>query len=619
MKNTGFFIFILSLFFLSIGYDSLAQGLDDAAIYKQKQEKAYKLIFSDPPRARKEIAILFKDEGKIPDTVMAMNWNTLAVYYGVNNFLDSAHLAFDKAIALLPEGHHRKMALINNKAIIYRKEKKFKEGIKLLDEAEKFAIQYGDSLMLGIITGEKASYFSAQNMYSSAANLLLKSIAILEKTPGTSEVNLYKEKQKLANLYFKLGEYAASEKLYKQILPFFKKQKQLDTYYISVVNLGDVYLHQNRLAEAKQQLDEGLAGLMSFPNKEMQIHALERIASLEYLQGNTAASISRYRQVFQSAKQIESARLIYYLTEYADVLVQQKKEEEAQSLLSEVGQTSNLEAYLNLSNTEEKFRYHKVMGDVYALVGQHELGTKYFQKALLLRDSLQKESDIIEARNIQNKYQSELREKENQILLQQNQLQRLFIFLIGVVMLLFSSFLIWKWYINKVKVRIKSLQVEALANEKVLLNQKLTTEKELVHLKEKIINEHRNDLMIKNIENIRLNQQLTDLLQKIEQDEVVKGTNKHILSKTEQEHWDDIILKFKQLNPDFIQKIQQFGDNLSKGDLEFCSMARMNMSNKDIARMLNISLESVRTKKYRLMKKLNIPESQDFYNWILSL
>jgi hypothetical protein len=30
-------------------------------------------------------------------------------------------------------------------------------------------------------------------------------------------------------------------------------------------------------------------------------------------------------------------------------------------------------------------------------------------------------------------------------------------------------------------------------------------------------------------------------------------------------------------------------------------------------------LESVRTKKYRMMKKLNLPESQDFYNWILTL
>jgi DNA-binding CsgD family transcriptional regulator len=45
----------------------------------------------------------------------------------------------------------------------------------------------------------------------------------------------------------------------------------------------------------------------------------------------------------------------------------------------------------------------------------------------------------------------------------------------------------------------------------------------------------------------------------------------------------------------------------------------MNMSNKDIALVLQISVDSVFTKKYRLMKKLELPKEMDLYAWLNSL
>jgi DNA-binding CsgD family transcriptional regulator len=588
--------------------------------YRKSQEKVYKLIFVEPTKARKEIDLLLKNRQNVPDTLYGMNWNMLGIYYGVNNFLDSAHFALDQAISILPEGFSRRMAIMNNKAIIYRKQKNYEKGMQLLEMAEKDAVKYGDSLMLGTIIGEKSSYFSAQNMYSAAATHLLQSIAILERIRNAPQLNLYKEKQKLANLYFKMADYTSAQNMYLQILPFFESQKELDTYFVTLVNLGDVYIHQNKLDSASVTLQKALKGLMSFPNQEMQIHATERIAHLENLRGNKSWALDKYRQIYKTAVNISSPRLLYYATEYARALYNQKKAAEIKSFLNQLENMPQITDNLGVSTNEEKHRYHEAIGNLFVFDGQSNKGAAHLQSALILQDSAKNENDFFEAKNIKWKYQAELKDKENQLLFQQNQVQRLLIILVAFLLVLFTSFLIWKWYLNQASLKIKTVHVEALAREKILLNEKLAAEQELGILKEQIINEHRSDLMVKNIENIRLNQQIADMLKKLEEGENNPNQNKSpLFNSLEQEHWDDIILKFKQLNPDFVKKLQKHGENLSKGDIEFCSMVRMNMSNKDIARILNISLESVRTKKYRLMKKLNMPDDDNFYQWVITL
>ena len=221
----------------------------------------------------------------MPDTVQSMNWNLMGVYFGAVNKLDSALYAFEKSLTMLPENHWRKSGRYQNMAIIYRKKKELNKGLEMLQLAESVAKVYGDSVMLATIYGEKSSLYATQQMYNLAIDHLLISIQMMEKNPKVPVLNLYKEKQKLGNLYFKLGNTAFAEKIYREILPVFKKEGAKDTYYFSLVNLGDFLLHQNKLNEAEKALKEGLSGLDSFPNIEYQIHVRERLAAFFVKQG----------------------------------------------------------------------------------------------------------------------------------------------------------------------------------------------------------------------------------------------------------------------------------------------------------------------------------------------
>ena len=77
-------------------------------------------------------------------------------------------------------------------------------------------------------------------------------------------------------------------------------------------------------------------------------------------------------------------------------------------------------------------------------------------------------------------------------------------------------------------------------------------------------------------------------------------------------YWEEFIIKFSQIHPGFIDNLKNQFPNLTKNDIDFISLVKLNLSNKEIATLLKISHESVISKKYRVKKKLNIEEDSDF-------
>jgi DNA-binding CsgD family transcriptional regulator len=81
-------------------------------------------------------------------------------------------------------------------------------------------------------------------------------------------------------------------------------------------------------------------------------------------------------------------------------------------------------------------------------------------------------------------------------------------------------------------------------------------------------------------------------------------------------YWKSVLEKFEKINPDFNQALIKGQPQLTKGERDFCSFVKLNLSNKEIAHLLQISPESVITKKYRILKKLNLPKEVDFQLWL---
>lgn len=55
---------------------------------------------------------------------------------------------------------------------------------------------------------------------------------------------------------------------------------------------------------------------------------------------------------------------------------------------------------------------------------------------------------------------------------------------------------------------------------------------------------------------------------------------------------------------------------LTSGDLKLCAYLKMNLSSKEIAQLLNISLKGVEIGRYRIRKKLNLSPTINLANFI---
>ena len=109
-------------------------------------------------------------------------------------------------------------------------------------------------------------------------------------------------------------------------------------------------------------------------------------------------------------------------------------------------------------------------------------------------------------------------------------------------------------------------------------------------------------------------------LEKLEQTpEINRLRKKWSRQIKDKNYWQEFELKFTALNPDFLQKLQNAHPTLTKKETDFCALVRLNLSNKEIASLIQISYESVISKKYKLRKKLGYKTENEFFAFLNSL
>lgn len=81
----------------------------------------------------------------------------------------------------------------------------------------------------------------------------------------------------------------------------------------------------------------------------------------------------------------------------------------------------------------------------------------------------------------------------------------------------------------------------------------------------------------------------------------------------------EFLTLFKELYPQFIQALKSRDPNIRSTELEFCAMAFLNFSTKNIAEYTFVTVRAVQVRKNRLRKKFEIPSDADFNNWMRGL
>lgn len=186
--------------------------------------------------------------------------------------------------------------------------------------------------------------------------------------------------------------------------------------------------------------------------------------------------------------------------------------------------------------------------------------------------------------------------------------------------------------VSKRKERLKHLQVfrqkeqeymrNALIDEKKIIN--LKNEKlraEMIHRDKELANQTM-DLIRKNkfLLNIKeellklkrpgndfaLNDKISSLIIKIDKD----------LDHNKQ--WEVFETAFDEVHEDFLNRLKVAYPNLTPTELRLCAYLRLNISSKEIAPLMNISVRGVEICRYRVRKKLDIERDTNMTSFIIN-
>jgi ligand-binding sensor domain-containing protein len=85
-------------------------------------------------------------------------------------------------------------------------------------------------------------------------------------------------------------------------------------------------------------------------------------------------------------------------------------------------------------------------------------------------------------------------------------------------------------------------------------------------------------------------------------------------------NWDQFASHFNEINNDFLKKLKAKFPSLTNSDLKVCAYLQLNLSTKEIAQLMNISVRGVDISRYRLRKKFQLTREQtlnDFLNSVV--
>ena len=86
-----------------------------------------------------------------------------------------------------------------------------------------------------------------------------------------------------------------------------------------------------------------------------------------------------------------------------------------------------------------------------------------------------------------------------------------------------------------------------------------------------------------------------------------------------EKQWKVFEVHFEQVHEEFLKRLQQSYPGLGPKDLKLCAYIRMNMSSKEIASLMNISIRGVEISRYRLRKKMELNRSANLSELLMKI
>ncbi|WP_081475394.1 LuxR C-terminal-related transcriptional regulator [Croceivirga radicis] len=156
------------------------------------------------------------------------------------------------------------------------------------------------------------------------------------------------------------------------------------------------------------------------------------------------------------------------------------------------------------------------------------------------------------------------------------------------------------------KEQLAKIEREELAKQVKIKQNELTNTTLNIAKKNEIMLEMKN-LLLMNKEKFSNSKRYQSYIKKLDQ------------SIEDADDWNKFEFHFNELHDDFFEKLLKEYPSLTPKDLRLCAYLKMNLTSKEIAPLMGISVRGVEIHRYRLRKKLNLDSSENLSNFLITI
>ena len=338
------------------------------------------------------------------------------------------------------------------------------------------------------------------------------------------------------------------------------------------------------------------------------ISALNFMATLHIHLENYNEALEQLQRSLQLSKQEGNPRRANYaLIRIGRIYIIRKEYLKARKVLLEavrVVEGTNLNSY-EQDAYEELYVLDTLMGDYKSAFIHYEKNTE-------LKEAIFNTQTANRLRELTDKYEAEKRKQELEIqgqriaLLEKDQQIKTMwrnLLIVGILLVAIAAILLFNYQKNRNARKQKHLSQKIEFQNKELASYTI------------------NFIQKRNLfESVEEN--LKEVESSIEKESVPKIRKIRRLIKQEDNinrDWEEFKLHFESVHKNFFPILQSKHPDVRGGDLKLCALINLNMNIKEMSSILGISVNSVKTARYRLRKKLNLGHGDSLHAYISSL
>ncbi len=269
------------------------------------------------------------------------------------------------------------------------------------------------------VLANRAILLTYQERYTQAIESHLKALDIY-KEKGDNDDGIMRTYSNVAWIYSKIHDYFKADKYYRLSHEYAMKLKEPASIYTILGNIGGNLINLGKLDEAKKIDKEVIAYYEAHTPGSVQVGNIylnmAQIYTAEYKWDSSYYYANRALTLFKDREALREQADTYPVLANAELALGKIKEAE---LHASLGYRMNKDFKAKNALLENLF----TLILIYREKHDHKAGQKYEKEYLLLTDSLERENQSRAVIELQTKYETDSKNRENELLKKENELK----------------------------------------------------------------------------------------------------------------------------------------------------------------------------------------------------